>query len=94
MPTIVKLSNISKDYHLGSTKITALKNIDLTIESGEFVSVCGPSGSGKTTLLNIIGCLDLPTEGNVQIIEHETANYSDGQLSELRNINIGFIFFH
>ncbi len=55
---IINLKNIDKEYKLGQTKITSLKDVSLDIQAGEFISVCGPSGSGKTTLLNIIGCLD------------------------------------
>ncbi|MCP4050982.1 MAG: ABC transporter ATP-binding protein [bacterium] len=89
---IINLKNIDKEYKLGQTKITALKDVSLDIQAGEFISVCGPSGSGKTTLLNIIGCLDTPTKGNVKIIEKDVINYSDAKLSELRNKYIGFIF--
>lgn len=77
---------------MGETTVHALKNIDLTIESGEFVAVWGPSGSGKTTLLNLIGTIDEPTRGDLLIKDNEVALLSDDQRTELRNRFIGFIF--
>ena len=64
---MICLKNISKTYTLGTTKVQALKNINLTVNAGEFACIMGPSGSGKSTLLNIIGCLDKPDEGEVYI---------------------------
>ncbi|MEN3013630.1 MAG: ABC transporter ATP-binding protein [Endomicrobiia bacterium] len=86
------LKNISKVYHKGKIKIFALKNINLEIKKGEFVVIMGPSGSGKTTLLNIIGCLDIPTEGEVIFNGKVLKSFSEDQLAEYRRQNIGFIF--
>jgi len=89
---VVSVKEVSKEYKLGKTIIKALQKVSLEVEKGEFVSICGPSGSGKTTFFNIIGCLDKPTQGSVQIINQEVASLSDAQLSQLRNRHIGFIF--
>lgn len=90
--SLIEMKEIKKDYFLGETTVHALKGIDLTIESGEFVAVWGPSGSGKTTLLNLIGAIDEPTQGNLSIKDNEVALLSDDQRTELRNRFIGFIF--
>ena len=90
--SIVSARQVSKEYKLGKTFVKAVQQVNLEVEKGEFVSICGPSGSGKTTFFNIIGCLDRPTEGSVQIMGQEVSALSDAQLSELRNRSIGFIF--
>ena len=92
MQSIVKLTNVSKDYPLGKTVVKALRDVDLTIETGEFTSIAGPSGSGKTTLLNLIGCIDVPTKGSVLINEKSTSSLNDRLLTDLRLHTIGFIF--
>jgi putative ABC transport system ATP-binding protein len=86
------MNNIVKEYRIGEIKFNALKNIDLTIENGEFVSIMGPSGSGKSTLLNVIGCLDKCTEGNYILDGNSVEKLSDNQLSEIRNKFLGFVF--
>ncbi|MCS7231071.1 MAG: ABC transporter ATP-binding protein [Elusimicrobiota bacterium] len=86
------LKNVSKVYQKGKIKVEALKNINLEIEKGEFVVIMGPSGSGKTTLLNIIGCLDIPTEGEIIYNGKTLKNLSEDELSEYRKQNISFIF--
>ena len=90
--SLIEMKAVKKDYFLGETTVHALKGIDLTIESGEFVAVWGPSGSGKTTLLNLIGAIDEPTQGDLLIKDNEVALLSDDQRTELRNRFIGFIF--
>ncbi len=90
--SIVSARQVSKEYKLGKTTVLAVQKINLEVEKGEFVCICGPSGSGKTTFFNIIGCLDKPTEGTVQIMNQDVSGLSDAQLSELRNKSIGFIF--
>jgi putative ABC transport system ATP-binding protein len=92
MDAIVELTRVAKDYPLGNTVVHALKDVDLTIERGEFTSVAGPSGSGKTTLLNLIGCVDVPTRGDVTVSGHATKSLRDWQLTDLRLHQIGFIF--
>ncbi|MBU1153210.1 ABC transporter ATP-binding protein [bacterium] len=89
---IVSVKDVVKEYKLGKTKVNALRGVNLEIKDRELVAICGPSGSGKTTLLNIIGCLDQPTSGTVQIINENAAFFSDAKLSELRNKHLGFIF--
>jgi len=93
---VLELSNISKSYKSGQVQVNALKDINLSIEKGDFASIMGPSGSGKSTLLNIIGCLDLPTVGTYKIGEEYVQKLKDGQLSDIRNQLIGFVFqrFH
>jgi putative ABC transport system ATP-binding protein len=86
------LRDIQKIYQKGSVSVLALKEINLEIEKGEFLSIMGPSGSGKTTLLNIIGCLDVPTKGEVIYDGVALKNLKEDELSEYRKKNIGFIF--
>ncbi|MDY7036599.1 MAG: ABC transporter ATP-binding protein [Thermodesulfobacteriota bacterium] len=86
------MKNITKDYLLGQTKVSALKGITMQIDEGEFIAVWGPSGSGKTTLLNLIGAIDEPTSGYVYFNDQEISKLSDNKRSELRNKSIGFIF--
>lgn len=95
MPMIT-LTNIAKVYRTSSIETLALDDINLQINPGEFVSIMGPSGCGKSTLLNIMGLLDAPTGGQVQIADAPVDRYSDRQLAQLRNEKIGFIFqsFH
>lgn len=92
----IKLSGVSKLYRTSTIETLALDNVNLEIEKGEFVSVMGPSGCGKSTLLNIIGLLDHPNSGTVEIAGHTLQGLSDSKLAAFRNANIGFIFqnFH
>lgn len=92
MSEILKMKNISKIYQMGSEKVVALDKVNLTISKGEFVSVLGPSGSGKSTLMNIIGCLDIPTEGEYILSGQRVAGLDEKQLAQIRNKEIGFIF--
>jgi putative ABC transport system ATP-binding protein len=89
---IVVLNRVTKDYGEGRIITRALRGVDLILTAGEFTAMAGPSGSGKTTLLNIIGGLDRPTSGTVQIEDSEITNLSGSQLSLLRRQRIGFIF--
>ena len=89
---MIKLKNVTKIYKMGDEIIYALKNVDLEIKKGEFVSIMGPSGSGKSTLLNIIGCLDRPDEGEVFIDNVKTNDLNDNQLTDIRRMKIGFVF--
>ncbi len=89
---IVKMSQVIKEYPLGKLKVQALRGIDLNISRGEFTTIAGPSGSGKTTVLNLIGCVDVPSSGDVQIAGQSTTNLSDKELTHLRLMKIGFIF--
>jgi putative ABC transport system ATP-binding protein len=92
MPSIVELANASKDYPLGNLVVHALSEVTLSIEPGEFTVIAGPSGSGKTTLLNLIGCMDVPTSGEVRVDGEAIAALSDRALTRLRLYKLGFIF--
>ena len=89
---MIKLSDITKIYKMGETKVHALAGVSLHITKHEFVSIIGPSGSGKSTLMNMIGCLDVPTSGRFWIDGVEGSKMTDNELADLRNQKIGFIF--
>jgi putative ABC transport system ATP-binding protein len=90
--SLVELRNIRKTYLLGEEVIHALDDVSLDIETGEFISIIGPSGSGKSTLMHILGCLDTPTEGTVQLDGVMIHDASARQLASMRNRKIGFVF--
>ena len=89
---MINISSISKEYVMGDNKLLALNNVDVAIKEGEFVSIMGSSGSGKSTLMNIIGCLDVPSNGDYFFRENNISKFSSNKLAELRNKDIGFIF--
>ena len=93
---ILKLTDICKDYVQGKEPVRVLKNINLTVEQGEYLAIMGPSGSGKTTLMNLIGCLDVPTSGDYELEGRDLKDLSDDELADIRNKYIGFVFqsFH
>ncbi|VAV84915.1 ABC-type antimicrobial peptide transport system, ATPase component [hydrothermal vent metagenome] len=91
-PEIVKLDKISKDYLLGKTIVTALKDVSITVYKGEFLAIVGPSGSGKSTTLNIIGCLEEPSSGSVTIDGKNLTGLSSNELADIRAAKMGFIF--
>lgn len=93
---IITLNSIGKVYRTKEIETTALENVNLEVNKGEFLSIMGPSGCGKSTLLNIIGLLDKPTKGAVTILDRDCSNLGDRQLSHFRNANLGFVFqsFH
>ena len=93
---ILQLTDICKDYYQGKEPVRVLKNINLTVEKGDYLAIMGPSGSGKTTLMNLIGCLDVPTSGTYELDGKNLQNMSDNDLAEIRNRHIGFVFqsFH
>ena len=93
---ILKLTDICKDYVQGKEPVRVLKNVNMTVEQGEYLAIMGPSGSGKTTLMNLIGCLDVPTSGDLELDGKDLKDLSDDQLAEIRNKHIGFVFqsFH
>lgn len=90
--TLVELIAVSKVYVMGEVSVTALEGVDLRIDRGDFLALTGPSGSGKTTLLNLIGCLDLPTEGEVRIEGTATSRMRERELDQLRSRTFGMIF--
>ena len=89
---MIRLHNIEKVYRTDTVETLALNNVSLNIEKGEFLSIMGPSGCGKSTLLNIMGLLDAPTKGEINIADKQTHNLNDKQLAQFRNRTIGFIF--
>lgn len=89
---VVKLDNVVKTYFMGENEVHALRGISFEISQGEFVSIMGPSGSGKSTCMNMIGCLDRPTSGIVEINGKQTAKMTEKELAILRNQTVGFIF--
>ena len=93
---LLELRDICKDYQQGREPVRVLKNVDLTVEKGDYLAIMGPSGSGKTTLMNIIGCLDVPTSGSYQLSGRDLKDLSDDDLADIRNRHIGFVFqrFH
>ena len=93
---ILKLTDICKDYKQGKEPVRVLKNINLTVEKGEYIAIMGPSGSGKTTLMNLIGCLDVPTSGTYVLDGKNLKDLNDDALADIRNRHIGFVFqnFH
>ncbi|MEW6275699.1 MAG: ABC transporter ATP-binding protein [Bacillota bacterium] len=92
MTPLLELAGIKKDYHLGTQTVPVLRGIDLAVRRGEMLAVMGASGSGKSTLLNIIGCLDLPTEGSYRLDGKDIGALSRTELAEQRNRRIGFVF--
>src|SRR5438309_4722551 len=89
---LIELRNVSKIYVLGGEEIRALDDVSLDIDGGEFISIIGPSGSGKSTLMHIVGCLDSPTEGTIQLDGTEIQGASARELAGIRNRKIGFVF--
>ena len=89
---ILELTDICKDYQQGKEPVQVLKNINMTVEKGDYLAIMGPSGSGKTTLMNIIGCLDVPTSGSYTLEGRALKDLSDDELAEVRNKHIGFVF--
>jgi putative ABC transport system ATP-binding protein len=92
MATIVSLRNLHKTYQRGPETIDVLHGIDLDIDKGDFVALMGPSGSGKTTLLNLIGGLDSPTAGEIEVAGQRIDRMTGGQLAQWRSHNVGFVF--
>ncbi|WP_456467425.1 ABC transporter ATP-binding protein [Methanopyrus sp.] len=89
---VIELENVRKVYDSGSTRVEALKGVNLRVRRGEFLMVVGPSGSGKSTLLHIMGALDTPTSGRVRIAGREISRLSDRELARIRSRYVGFVF--
>ncbi|MCF7943172.1 MAG: ABC transporter ATP-binding protein [Spirochaetia bacterium] len=87
-----RLEQVWKRYYLGKTEVPALKGISISIRQGDFAAIAGPSGSGKSTLLNLIGCIDIPSSGTVEVAGRITSALSDRQITRLRHKTVGFIF--
>ncbi len=92
MKKLIEISGMKKIYNPGENEVRALDGVDLQIDRGEFVAIIGHSGSGKSTLMNMLGCLDVPTEGSYFLDGEDVSNLTDDELSDIRNQEIGFIF--
>jgi putative ABC transport system ATP-binding protein len=92
MSSIVEISEVHKTYKTGSITFEALRGISLNVEEGEYIAITGPSGSGKSTLMNIIGCLDIPTQGSYLLGGEDVSTMSEKDLAVVRNKRIGFVF--
>lgn len=89
---MIKVTGLEKEYDMGKVKVRALKGVDFSVPTGQFVCIMGPSGSGKSTLMNILGCLDRPTAGSYYLDNQDVSKKSDNDLADVRNRFIGFIF--
>jgi putative ABC transport system ATP-binding protein len=91
-PPIIKLTNVWKTYQMGETQVHALRGLNLEVYEGEFVAIMGKSGSGKSTAMNLIGCLDIPTSGVIELNSKNISHMSESSLAQIRGKTIGFIF--
>ena len=89
---LIRMENLRKIYMAGTVEVSALEDINLIIDSGEFLSIMGPSGSGKSTLMNILGCLDAPTSGKYFLDGEDVSGLARNQRADLRNRKLGFVF--
>lgn len=89
---IISVSALKKDFQVGEVTVHALRSVDLTISTGEFVAIMGTSGSGKSTMLNILGCLDKPTSGTYLLDGTDISSLTKNELARLRNLKLGFVF--
>ena len=89
---VIAMSRITKVYDTGKIRVEALKGVDLSIGTGEFVAIVGPSGSGKSTLMNLVGCLDTPSGGTYKLRDKEVAGLDKNDLARIRNERVGFVF--
>lgn len=89
---VIKIKDLYKIYDVGSQKVNALAGVDLTICKNDYVAIMGPSGSGKSTMMNILGCLDTPTKGTYVLGGTDVSQMTDGELADVRNKEIGFVF--
>ena len=92
METLVEVQDMCKVYNPGENEVRALDHVSLKIQTGEFVAIIGHSGSGKSTLMNMLGCLDVPTSGQYFLNGKDVSNMTDEEQSDIRNMEIGFIF--
>lgn len=88
----IRMKDVKKEYHVADVLVRALQGVSFEVRRGEYITIMGPSGSGKSTLMNMIGCLDRPTSGLVEIGGKNTAEMTEKELAYLRNITVGFVF--
>ncbi len=89
---VIKMTNITKSYEMGTQVVHALRGVDVTIKEGELIAIMGPSGSGKSTLMNMIGCLDVPNSGVYKLDDIDVSTMDDDAQAKVRNKRIGFVF--
>ena len=89
---VIEVHGLSKDYTMGDMVVHALRDVDLTVQEGEFIAIMGPSGSGKSTFMNMVGCLDRPSRGDYLLNGEPVAQRDDNELAEIRNKYLGFVF--
>jgi putative ABC transport system ATP-binding protein len=89
---VIVASALCRQFQIDDVIVEAVKNIDFTVEEGEFISICGPSGTGKTTFLNLMGALDKPTSGKILVFNHDLGTYYENFLATFRSAYIGFVF--
>ncbi len=89
---IIRIENVWKTYQMGEVEVHALRGMNFEVKKGEFVAIMGPSGSGKSTAVNMIGCLDIPTKGEIYLEHRNIAHLSESELAQIRGQKIGFIF--
>lgn len=89
---VIEVHGLAKDYVMGDMVVHALRDLDLTVQEGEFIAIMGPSGSGKSTFMNLVGCLDRPTRGEYLLNGEAVARLDDNELAEIRNKYLGFVF--
>lgn len=92
MPNIIQFENVAKEYDRGCETVKAVQNVTIAIEQGEFVGIVGPSGAGKSTMLHLMGALDYPTQGTIDILGERVSSLSNDALAVFRNRHIGFVF--
>ena len=89
---LIEMHKVCKAYRMGGCELAVLRDVDLTVNSNEYVAIVGSSGSGKSTLMNILGCLDRPTSGEYRLSGHDVACLGEAELAGIRNRQVGFVF--